>query len=272
MDYELTVPCSVVPAQLRHVTVPFDGVLLSATALQGDRVRKGDALCEMDHRELDQQRAELLAEIAVLEHEKDRAMAESTPVELQLALARQRLARAKLDIVNARLEQACVRSPIDGVIASGDLRKRVGAVVTRGEPLFEVAPLDRTIKGSSAWLLELQVPEAEADELPHQCGSVINQWSPSGAGRTSPVLYLTGSFAPHARPEESQAFRIKRVRPQAEVHDQKNVIVAEAEIDLPYAWMRPGMEGVARVNVGRRPVWWVALHGAIEYVQLHLWP
>ncbi len=244
MEYELTVPCSVAPALVRHVTVPFDGVLLAAGALEGDRVSKGDVLCEIDCRDLEQDRAELLAEIAVLEHEKDRAMAGSMPVETQLALARQRLAQAKLAIVNLRIERACVRSPIDGVIATGDLRKRVGAVVGRGEPLFAIAPLDK-------WTLEMHVPEPDADELREG---------------------LVGEFVPHARPEESRAFRVSRVRPQAEVQNQQNVVVAEADTELPYAWMRPGMEGVAKVKAGRRRVWWVALHRAIEYVQLNLWP
>ncbi len=244
VDYQLTVPCSVVPAQVRHVTAPFDGVLESAAALQGDRVSRGDVLCEMERRDLAQQRAQLLAEIAVLEHEQDRAMAASTPVDAQLALAQQRLARARLDIVESRLAQASVRSPIDGVIAVGDLRKRTGAVVSRGEALFEVAPLDK-------WILELRVPEADGDELRAE---------------------LAGAFVPEARPEESQTFRISRVRPQAEVQNEENVYIAEADTHLPYDWMRPGMEGIAKVNVGRRPVWWVALHRAVEYVQLHLWP
>lgn len=243
-DYVLTVPCAVTPAQVRHVTAPYDGVLFTAAALEGDRVKQGDVLCEMDHRDLDQQRAELLAEIAVLEHERDRAMAAAAPVDVQLALAKQQLTRAKLNMVNARLAQATVRSPIDGVVVAGDLRKRVGAVVARGEALFQVAPLEQ-------WILEVYVPEADADEL----------------GGT-----LVGGFIPHARPEESQAFRITRIRPQAEIRNQKNVYVAEADTNLPYAWMRPGMEGVAKVNVGRRPVRWVVLHRAIEYVRLNLWP
>jgi hypothetical protein len=243
MEYQLAVSCLVAPAEVRHVTTPFDGVLASAAVIQGDYVQRGDVLCEMDQRDLDQQRAELTAEIAVLERERDRAMAETSPVDVQLALAKQRLAQAKLDVVNTRIEQATVRSPIDGVVVCGDLRKRIGGVLTRGEPLFEVAPLDK-------WMLELHVPDADADEL-----------------KTD----LEGVFAPHARPEQAEPFRVVRIRPSAEVLDQKNVYVAEADIDLPFAWMRPGMEGVAKIRIERRPVWWLVLHRAIEYVRLNLW-
>ena len=62
-----------------------------------------------------------------------------------------------------------------------------------------------------------------------------------------------------------------RIRPQAEIQGQLNVYVAEAEAALPFAWMRPGMEGVAKIEVGRRRVWWVVLHRATDYLRLKLW-
>ncbi len=242
-EYQITVPCTVTPAKIRHAAAPFDGVLASAERIAGDHVRQGDVLCTFDRRDLELQRSELEAEIAVLEREKDRTFAREERAEYQVAEANQRLARAKLAVAERRIEQSVLRAPIDGMVVVGDLRKRIGSVVEMGTPLFEVAPLED-------WKLEVEVPEWAAEEV--------------RAG-------LEGAFAFQARPESTQPFTIERMRPQAEVRDERNVFVAEARVKRPSEWMRPGMEGMARVHVGRRRVWWVALHRVIDYLQLNMW-
>ncbi|MBN1342773.1 MAG: HlyD family efflux transporter periplasmic adaptor subunit [Phycisphaerae bacterium] len=242
MDYELTVPCTVVPRQIRHVSMPFDGVLASTDVVPGDRVKRGDVLCAMDKEDLTEQRAELLAEIAVLEHELNKALAEDKPVDVQLSRARRKLLETQLDILDNRIQQAVVRAPIDGIVVAGDLRRAVGSVIPKGQPLLEVAPLDDLT-------LELKTPEGEVDDL------AVDQ---------------SGEFSPSARPEESYAFRIERIRPSAELHQNKNVYVAEAQTDLDIDWIRPGMEGTSKVHVGKRRVWWVVFHRVVDSVRLRL--
>ncbi|MFH1747183.1 MAG: HlyD family efflux transporter periplasmic adaptor subunit [Planctomycetota bacterium] len=243
MDYELTVSAVVQPRQTRHITAPFDGVLGAASALEGDVVTRGDVLCQFDQREVEQQRAEMVAEINVYERKKDQALAEDDPVSFQLALASQKLARAKLDTINTRIARCTIRAPIDGIIVSGDLRKSLGGVVQLGDPLFEIAPMQ-------AMVLELQIPEADADEL---------------------ALDLSGTFASHARPEHARPFCITRIHPRTEVRTQGNMCIVEASADLAGTWMRPGMEGVAQVHVGRRHVWWIGLHRFLDYLRLKFW-
>ena len=241
LDYSLTVPCKVRPGMIRHVSAPFEGMLTSATVVEGDRVRKGDVLCELDHRELDQQRTELSAELAVLERTKDRARADNLPVEVQLALANQQLVQARLDLVDLRIERATLLAPFDGVIVSGDLRKSIGGIMARGESLFEIAPF-------SDWTLELFVPDSASGDLDTD---------------------LSGFFASYARPEESRPFRIERIIPKAQVENGRNVFVAEARIGGRADWIRPGLEGVAKIQVGRRGVWWITLHRAIDYLRMN---
>ena len=243
MNYALTVPCTVMPGSVRHVSSPIDGILLETHVSDGDIVRAGDVLCRIDASELEQQRAELLAQITVHEREQDRAMAGNEPAAAQLALASRNLTRTQLDIVQHRIDQTFVRAPIDGIVVAGDLEKWVGGVLERGRPLFQVAPVGE-------WVLELTLPEADIEEVE--------------AG-------LSGEFCSQARPDESQAFCIDRVRLTAESRDMENVFVAEADTQLSYDWMKPGMEGTARIEVGRRPVWWVVLHRAIDHVRMAFW-
>jgi hypothetical protein len=123
------------------------------------------------------------------------------------------------------------------------LRKSVGGVVPRGAPLFEVAPLDGMI-------LEIRTPESVAPDV--QPGQ-------------------TGEFAGHARPEQVQPFRVTRVHAAAEIQNGQSRFVVEAALAAPAAWLRPGMEGVARIHAGRRRAWWVMLHRAIDAVRMQLW-
>ncbi len=243
-EYHVSVPCTVRPAEIRHITAPYDALLGAVATVEGDRVMQGDVLCTLDHRELRQEREQLRAELAVLERTRDRAMAEDSPIEAKLALAQQHLIRTRLDRVERRIEQATVRAPIDGMVVAGDLRKRIGSVVQRGEPLFEVAPL-------TAWTLELAVPE-------HAAADVTTE--------------LSGHFVSLARPEASRPFKIDRVLGSARIIDGRNVLVAEADLAVAGpTWLRPGMEGVAQIHVGPRRIWWIVFHSAVDYLRLNFW-
>ena len=73
--YELTLPCTVTPANMRHTAAPFQGVLSAVHVVEGDAVKAGDVLCAFDTRDIAQERSQLVAELKVLEREVDRGMA-----------------------------------------------------------------------------------------------------------------------------------------------------------------------------------------------------
>ncbi len=243
MPYSLTVHTSVTPSQIRHLTAPFEGVLDEVYVAPGDPVKTGDPLCRMDDRELAQQEAALSAERQVWEHRRNQALSLDSPVDARLAEANHDLLRARLNAIATRREHAVVRAPFDGVVVSGDLRTSLGAVLSQGHALMSVAPLD-------AWTLEMQVPEGDVKDL-------------SGT--------LVGTFRSHARPEQPCSLRISRVWPAAETKDHRNVFAAEATVEGDAAWLRPGMEGVARIDIGSRRVYWVALHGILDWLRMKLW-
>lgn len=244
MTYTVRVPCVVGAVEGRHVSAPFGGVLAAVHVLPGDAVRAGDVLAELDHRELDLELAELAAQWTVLEREKDRARALDRPAEVSLALANQKYVEAKLQIVRGRVDMAMLRAPIDGVVTHGDLRARVGDRIAEGEPLFQVAQPDQ-------WKIELEVPEhASADISPG----------------------LMGRFGSFGHPDRLLTCRIESVRPAAELRSgERNVVVAEARIHGTGHWLRPGMEGVAGIDAGSRPVRWIVLHRVLDYLRLHFW-
>lgn len=242
-NYELTVPCILTAAKVRHVVAPFDAGLVSADVVAGDVVRGGQVLCSFKSGDLALQREQLLAERAVLKRRQDRARAEDKPVEVLLAAAEDDLARAKLGIVDRRIAQAVVRAPFDGVVVFGDIREMVGAVLARGDALFQVAPLDD-------FVLELEVPDASSADLRSD---------------------LAGFFATSARPGQTTRFTVVRVLTRSQLRGTRNVFVAQADITDGFDWLRPGMEGVAKIEIGSRPVWWILSHRVSDYLHLHFW-
>lgn len=243
MDYALTVPCSTTPKDARVVAAPIDGRVKRTLVQPGDHVAAGAVLLEIDQREMELSKATSQAQIRVLEQERWKADAAGDPVAAALAAASLELERARLAQTEQRLDACLVRAPLTGVVVAGDLRRRVGAPLTRGEELFQIAP-------AGAMRVELSIPQYAAS------------WKLEG---------LEGRFAGHARPEQAQVIRVVTLRPNAEVRGQSTVFVAECEIVAGAEWIRAGMEGTARVSCGRKPVWWTLFHRAVDYLHEHWW-
>ena len=81
----------------------------------------------------------------------------------------------------------------------------------------------------------------------------------------------TGVFTPYGRPHESFEYEIVSLRGSAEQVDGANVFIAEAYLSEERPWMRAGMEGFAKTDVGERSVYWVWFHDTYDWICLQLW-
>ncbi len=243
MDYRLATSCQLTPMQVYHCAAPFEGVLQDAHVEAGDVVKQGQLLYVMDTRDLELQRCELESEAAVLELEIAQASSNQQLEPAALARAKLQVAQARLAGVERRMALAEVRAPADGTIMAGDIERRVGDVVQLGEPLIEFAP-------HGSWGVELQVNSRDAQLV--QAGQ-------------------QGRFATLARPDQTIACTVQRIEPSAQAVNGQSVYVARARVTSNAAWTLAGMDGIATLDVGRRQVWWVALHRMIDYLRLHFW-
>lgn len=243
LAYDVSAPATVRPSVVRHIGAPSEGVLLTVLATAGDRVSEGQVLAVFDDSELSAQRAQLDARARVAQINEDRAISEGKSVDAELARAEFALASAELAEVERRIAQSRIVAPFSGLVLSGDLRERVGETMAMGTPLFEIAQ-------DGGWKLEIEMPQRIAADL--------------APGRV-------GGFAPNARPEAASDIQLTRVKPLAEAIGGKTVYIAEAELGEGEEWLRPGMEGMARVNFGRRAVWWVASHRFVDYFRTNFW-
>jgi multidrug efflux pump subunit AcrA (membrane-fusion protein) len=243
MDYSVTAQATIVPGEMRHITMPFEGIVASTSVKAGDSVDANAMLCRLDARDLEIEKAELQAELEMKEREFDAALAEARRVDAQLAAAERELLLAKLAGVERKLAQCEVRSPYAGVVVAGDLDTLIGAVLPQGEGLFQVAPLTE---------LELEVELQE-----HQSQQVAEG--------------MSGEFISQARPETSHDLTVDRVHPSSEQREDRNVFVGKSLLNDPGDWLRPGMEGVVRIEAGPRPVWWVTFHRVIDWLRVNFW-
>lgn len=83
----------------------------------------------------------------------------------------------------------------------------------------------------------------------------------------------TGEVALLSHPNVDIAVIISSVIPVAQVKGQDgNQFMVRAElVDAPQAWWRPGMTGLARIDVGSKNIAWILTHRLVDRLRLMLW-
>lgn len=230
----------------RVVPAPFDGYLASVEAVPGDAAVAGSTvLARLATSELELELAQSLAERTTAARRAAIARSEGRIAEALVAEAGEREAGAKERLLRERLGLATIVAPANGVVTAGDLRERVGGAVRRGEDLFEIADLGRL----SA---EIFVPEDRVTDV-----------APG----------MRGTLATLARPDRRIGFEIESVDPASTQRDGRAVFRAVARLDGGDAqdWIRPGMEGVARIDLGRARYAWLWGRRTVNWLRMRLW-
>ncbi len=244
LEYRVEAPFILRPQRLAYLPAPFDGYVEQVDVDLGDRVSTGSALLRLDTHDLRLQESGALADLARYSREEEKARAAKSLADMQIAQALRAQSQARLDEVRGYLGQAQLKAPFDGVVVEGELKKMLGAPVGRGDVLLKVAALDDLY-------LELELDERDAHEV--------------HAGQTGEIAFIS-------RPERTFAMHIERFEPQAEARDGRNTFTLRAAPgEAPEPWWRPGMSGVAKVEVGRRSLGWILSHRTLDYLRMQLW-
>ncbi len=226
------------------VPAPFDGYLKTVNVEVSDAIRAGEtSLGELDTAELRLKLAEAKADRAGYLKQADAAMRDGETAQAQIAEANADKAQAQIDLYDYMIAQAKLVSPLGGTVVEGDLKRQIGAPVKMGDVLFEVTPLE-------SLRAVLHVREDQITDV--QVGQ---------RGRLATASY----------PAQRIAFEVERVNPIAEVVKQKNVFKVRVKLLELYPWMRPGMEGVAKVDLAKKPYAWIWTRKIINWVRMKLW-
>ncbi|MHC4295300.1 MAG: HlyD family efflux transporter periplasmic adaptor subunit, partial [Planctomycetota bacterium] len=82
---------------------------------------------------------------------------------------------------------------------------------------------------------------------------------------------LLGELATEGKPGVRIPFAVERINPVAEVVEDKNVFKVRVRLlERPYQ-MVPGMEGVAKIRIGRRTYAYLWTRKLVNWVRMKLW-
>lgn len=243
VDYRLSTEATLRTINQRAITAPYDGYIKNVHVKAGDLVDKGKALISLDDQELVLERLRWQSQKNTLSRQYQKASASQNPSRITILSAQLSQADAQLDLVESKLKRSVLRAPISGLVVSGDLRQRLGGGVTLGESLFELSPID-------AYRVKLLVKESRISDV-----------KTGQAG----VLYLS------ALPGQSFDFSVDNITVITESFDGASYFVVEGLLDESQNILRPGMEGVGKINIGERKLLSVWTRELREWFNLMAW-
>lgn len=229
---------------IRQVVVaPFDGYIDTADIRAGDRVEKGELLSRLDDRDLSLERLNWVSEGSKLKRQYETALAKHDRGLAKVLAAQLEQNKAKLNLVERQLERTGLRAPFAGLVVSGDLSQRIGSGVKQGDVLFEVAPLDSYTV--IMWVDEHQISDIQEG--------------------------LSGHMVLKALPDERFDFSITKITPITETREGGNFFRVESILNSSSKRLRPGMEGVGKIEVGERKLFTILTQDLTRWIKLKAW-
>jgi len=228
---------TVAPQHLVTVAAPVDGVVSSVSAHEGQRVTTGEVLGKMSdwqwRTELVSAEAKYQQALLAMQNDLAHGAAQSGSDRTQAEFMRAEAARAQ-----ARLENAQLRSPIDGVVVTPDLQNVAGKRLDAGTPFAQVLDL-------SSAIVQIGIPERD-----------LGFMKPG-----EEVAIKLDSY-----PQRTFRGRVSIISPEAKLGDGERTFNVEVPLSNSDATLRTGMTGRGKVSLGwhgagyvllRRPALWI---------------
>ncbi len=242
-EYRVSAPAGLEGAVQRAIVAPFDGYIVEALSRAGHEVTKGDLLARLDDRELSGELRKLKAEQGEIFGEHRQAVAILDHGNAGILQAQLEQVNARHSLVQDQLTRTELRAPFTGLVISGDWSRSLGVPISRGELLFQIAPLN-----------EYQVVIQVSD---HDIAGLEEGQS--------------GELTLSAMPSEVVRFTVSGISSMAQDDAEEPTFRVEAKLSETLTGLRPGMQGIAKVTIGERRRWWIWTHSLTDWLRLQLW-
>ena len=242
-DFRITANAVLEGEVQRVVAAPISGYLLSSSVRAGDTIRRGEIMASLDDSELKLELARLNGGLQKSRREYREAQSTRDLVGVRVIKEQINQITAEIELIEQQLESIHLTAPFDGVVIEGDLSQALGSPVERGQTLFKIAPLDD-------YRIILKVDESEI--------AYVEQGQ-------------QGSLTLSSLSQQSMPIRIERITSAAKAEDGANFFRVEASLPESTGILRPGMEGIGKINAGRERMVWIWTHEFIDWFRLWAW-
>lgn len=238
MPMRLAGDAVVAPVRRAQVQPEFEGVVGKVLVHEGERVRRGQVLAEMESwdRQTALAAAQARHQTALLQ--MNHALASNDGAEA--GIQRVQADYWKTEVANAEqlLERAALRSPIDGVVATPHIDTFIGRRLQFGDTFGEVVD-------ASTAVVDIAVEDSDVS-----------------------LLRIGQKAAVKLNGYPTRTFRgtVSTVSPKAEAQGDSRVFFARVAVDNADGLIRSGMEGRGKISTGwrmsgyvlfRRPAIWL---------------
>ncbi|MDJ0834480.1 MAG: HlyD family efflux transporter periplasmic adaptor subunit [Gammaproteobacteria bacterium] len=243
-DYRVTADARLEGTIQRAVTSPTAGYVIDANVRAGDVVKQNDLLFSLDDRDLRLERMKWESQKLQSKREHSEAVAEHDRARTRILSAQIEQADAEIALLDEQLGRMQVKAPFDSFVVTGDMSQSLGAPVERGDILFELAPLN-------SYRVILEVDERDIDDIS------IDQ---------------VGELALTSAPQDLMPISVERITPLSSAVEGRNFFRVEARLNGEISeLLRPGMEGVGKIDIDRRKLIWIWSHKIIHWFRMFFW-
>jgi len=178
-----------------------------------------------------------------LDKQYRKALAASDRIAARILKAQISQSDAKIDLLKQKLERTKLKAAFKGILISGDLSRQLGKPVKKGEVLFEIAPLD-----SYRVAIEILDKHIQSIKL-GQSGNVV-------------LSALSGKKFP---------IEVTNITHMQSDKIEPGTFMVEAQLIGPLVSLRPGMRGIAKLEIEPRTRLWIWTHEIVEWMRYKLW-
>jgi len=233
----------VAPARIAHVGSEFEGVIKAVDVREGDAVKKGAAIAELEDWDYRSALAAAQAKHQTAVAAMDRALANSDGSEAGIQKAQADYWASEVMRAQDRLAKTIIRSPIDGVIATPQVETLVGHKLKEGDSFVDIVD-------NSEELVDVAIGEADVALL--KPGQKAN-------------LKLDGF------PERTFHGQVAVVSPQGVLQNAETTFFARVAVANPDSALRSGMQGRGKISTGWRPAGVVMFRHVGIWIWTKLW-
>jgi RND family efflux transporter MFP subunit len=226
-----------------EVQSELDGVVKRVWVQEGQAVKKGQLLAELDDWNYRTELAEAQAKLEEASASMNQALAHNDGALAGSERVKADFWQAELARARERASRSKIRAPFDGIVTTPQVENSAGRRLSHGDTFAEIIE-------TSEVTINVAVAESEA--------SLVR--------KDQPAAIKLESF-----PIETLRGRVMVVSPRSQVQSDEQVFIARIIVPNPAGTIRPGMQGQGKIYVGLHPAGFVAFRGPALWLWNRLW-